>query len=95
MKKIFSTLTTLLVLAAPAWGAPKTVTLAVPTMNCPACPITVKKALSKVPSVSKAEVNFDRREATVTFDDAKTSLDALTKATEEAGYPSMLAGSSK
>lgn len=95
MKKTCTTLATLLALAAPAWAAPKTVTLSVPTMNCPVCPITVKKALSKVPSVSKAEVNFDRREATVTFDDAKTSLDALTKATEEAGYPSTLVGSSK
>lgn len=95
MKKVFSTFTTLLILAVPAWAAPKTVTLSVQSMTCPVCPITVKKALSKVPGVSKAEVNFDRREATVTFDDAKTSLDALTKATEEAGYPSTLAGSSK
>lgn len=95
MKKTFSTFAILLVLAVPAWAAPKTITLSVPTMNCSACPITVKKALSKVPSVTKADVNFDRREATVTFDDVKTSLDALTKATEEAGYPSTLAGSSK
>jgi len=82
-------------LASPVWAASKTVTLSVPTMDCPVCPITVKKALIKVPGVSQARVNFDKRLATVTFDDAKTSIDALTHATKDAGYPSTLAGSKK
>jgi hypothetical protein len=34
----------LVALAAPAWAASKTVTLDVPGMTCPVCPITVKKA---------------------------------------------------
>ena len=37
-----------LILAAPAWASPKTVTLNVSGMTCAACPITVKKALEKV-----------------------------------------------
>ncbi|MCO1925246.1 mercury resistance system periplasmic binding protein MerP, partial [Pseudomonas aeruginosa] len=57
-------------------------------MTCAACPITVKKALTKVEGVTKAEVSYEKREAIVTFDDAKTSAQALTKATEDAGYPS-------
>jgi mercuric ion binding protein len=77
-------------LAAPAWAATKTVRLSVPGMTCAACPITVKKALTKVEGVEKAEVSFERREAVVTFDDAKTNAQALTKATENAGYPSMV-----
>ena len=79
-------------LTAPVWAAQRTVTLSVPTMDCPVCPITVKRALTKVPGVSQAEVDFDRRQATVTFDDARTSVDALTRATRDAGYPSTLAG---
>lgn len=82
-------------LAAPVWAAQKTVTLSVPTMDCPVCPITIRNALIKVPSVSQADVNFDKRLATVTFDDAKTSIDALTHATKNAGYPSFLAGAAK
>jgi mercuric ion binding protein len=78
-----------------AWAAPRTVTLSVPTMDCPACPITVKKALTKVSGVAQADVNFDKREATVTFDDAKTTAEALIKATKDAGYPSTVVGSSK
>ncbi|MEO6959928.1 MAG: mercury resistance system periplasmic binding protein MerP [Burkholderiaceae bacterium] len=91
MKKllILLSLTTLITTPA-AWAATKTVTLSVPGMTCAACPITVKAALSKVEGVSKIAVIFDKREATVTFDDAKTSAQALMKATGNAGYPSTL-----
>ena len=87
MKKLFATLA-LAAMVAPAWAATQTVTLAVPGMTCAACPITVKKAISKVEGVSKTDVRFDKREAVVTFDDAKTSVQKLTKATEDAGFPS-------
>lgn len=79
-----------IVSSAPALAAQKTVTLSVPGMTCAACPITVKKALGKVAGVRKTGVSFERKEAVVTFDDAKTSLEALTKATAAAGYPSSL-----
>lgn len=88
MKKLATLLALAATLSAPAWAATKTVTLSVPGMTCEACPITVKKALSKVAGVEKAEVSFEKREAVVTFDDAKTNADALTKATANAGYPS-------
>jgi len=74
--------------ANPAWATDRTVTLSVPGMDCPVCPITVKKALTGVDGVVKAEVNFDKRLAVVTYDDAKTQVGALTKATTNAGYPS-------
>ncbi|NMM38046.1 MAG: mercury resistance system periplasmic binding protein MerP [Glaciimonas sp.] len=76
--------------AAPAWAATKTVTLSVPGMTCAACPFTVKAALSRVEGVSKTDVIFDKRQATVTFDDARTNVQALMKATSNAGYPSAL-----
>lgn len=77
-------------LAAPAGAMITTVTLAVPGMNCAACPITVKKALGKVGGVTRTEVSLERREAVVTFDDARTNVEALRRATENAGYPSTL-----
>lgn len=87
MKKLLAIL--LATATIPAFAATQTVTLTVPSMTCAACPITVKKALYKVPGVAKAEVNFDKRSAIVIFDDAKASVAALTKATEDSGYPSM------
>lgn len=59
-----------------------------PLVTCAACPITVKHALSKITGVEKADVRFEQREAIVTFDDGKTNVQALTKATADAGYPS-------
>jgi mercuric ion binding protein len=75
-------------LSVPAWAATQTVTLSVPGMTCAACPVTVKKALSKVEGVEKIVIHYDQKEAFVTFDDAKTKVEALTKATENAGFPS-------
>ena len=63
-------------------------TLNVPGMTCPACPITIKKALNRVSGVSKVEVSYEKKEARVTFDDAKTDTKALVKATTDAGFPS-------
>jgi len=85
----------LTIISIPVWAASKTVALSVPTMDCPVCPITVKKALSNVNGVSDATVNFDKRQAIVTFDDTKTNVDTLTDATKNAGYPSALAENTK
>ncbi|RVT49633.1 mercury resistance system periplasmic binding protein MerP [Rubrivivax albus] len=86
MKKLF--LTAMLAIAAAAQAVPQIVTLDVPGMTCAACPITVKKAISKIDGVSKVEVSYERRQAVVSFDDAKASVHKLTEATGNAGYPS-------
>lgn len=71
-----------------ARAEPQTVTLHLPTMNCAMCPITVKKALTEVEGVSKAEVSYDEKTAVVTFEGSKTGVDKLVEATTNAGYPS-------
>lgn len=81
---------TLLVLhAGLAGAATRQVTLSVPTMDCATCPVTIRVALLKVPGVSRAVVSYARRNARITFDDAKTSVAALTQATDAVGYPSL------
>ncbi len=92
MRTRLSMAAALLLLAGPAWATPRTVTLAVPGMSCATCPITVKKALIKVAGVTKVNADFDEKEAVVTFDDARTTVAALTKATTDAGYPSTVKG---
>ncbi|EWS56333.1 MULTISPECIES: mercury resistance system periplasmic binding protein MerP [unclassified Methylibium] len=88
MKKLLPVVALIAAFAAPAWAAMQTVTLSVPGMTCAACPLTVKQSLSKVQGVSKTEVSFEKKQAVVSFDDAKTNVQALTKATADAGYPS-------
>lgn len=90
MKKICLSMA-LFLTAGTSVAAPQTVRLSVPTMDCPVCPITIKKALLLVAGVSQAQVNFERKEALVTFDNERTQVDALMRATAGAGYPSTLA----
>ncbi|MDL0432764.1 mercury resistance system periplasmic binding protein MerP [Marinobacter sp. TBZ242] len=90
MKMRFVLTLVITLLSMPALAAMQTVTLSVPGMNCAACPITVKVALNKVDGVSQADVSYPEREAVVTFDDTQTSVEALTQATGNAGYPSTM-----
>ncbi len=90
MKRLLSSAVLVVVLLASGavHAGQQTVTLAVENMTCAACPFIVKKSLAAVPGVSKAEVSFEAKSATVTFDDQKTNVAALTEATTKAGYPS-------
>lgn len=90
MKKFLVLVVTTALLGAGglARAATRSVTLSIENMTCAACPITVKKALTAVAGVERAQVDYERREAVVTYDDAKTNPAALTKATTDAGYPS-------
>jgi mercuric ion binding protein len=90
MKPLFALLLALATL--PALAAPRTLTLSVSGMTCAACPITVKKALTKVPGVTRAEVDIEKRRAIVTYDDARTSHVDLAKAVADAGYPAQVVG---
>jgi mercuric ion binding protein len=88
LKSMLVAVAVVLVLTVPASASPKTVTLHVSKMTCEACPITVKKALQKVPGVSKIDVLYEKKQVVVTFDDSKTNTEELVKATTNAGYPS-------
>jgi len=89
LKNRFVLLTTLVALPVSVFaGTLQTVTLEVKNMNCAVCPITVKKALERVPGVTDAKVDFDKKTASVSFDPDKASPADLAKATADPGYPS-------
>ncbi len=89
MTKLLMTLALALAgLAGSAWSAQQSVTLSIPSMDCAACPITVKQALTKVEGVKAVSSNLDKRQTTVTFDDAKVSPALIAQATKDAGFPS-------
>jgi mercuric transport protein len=64
------------------------VTLGVRGMTCGHCVAAVKKALGAVPGVGEVEVTLAPPRATVSYDPSKATVEALTRATEEEGYPS-------
>lgn len=90
MKKFTLVFACLMLLVSPSWAATRTVVLSVPDMSCAACPVTVKKSLRQVEGVLKADISLDKRIAIVTYDDARTTIQALMQATTDAGYPSAL-----
>lgn len=59
--------------------------------TCGLCPVTIEKSLEKVTGVSAVTVDFPKKTATITYDPDKTTPDALSKATTDAGYPSTMA----
>ena len=69
-------------------GGSRTATLDVANMDCAVCPITVRKALEKVPGVGSAKVDLKTHRAVVAFDPSKATPELLTKATTDAGFPS-------
>jgi mercuric ion binding protein len=92
MNKILASMALALgaLVSSATFAADRTVTLAVKNMYCAACPHTVKASLKAVPGVFRVTVSYEAKTATVTYDDAKTGLKALTTVTTNAGYPSSL-----
>ena len=73
----------------PALSAEQTVKLGV-KMFCPTCPFIVKRTLQKVDGVLDVAVSYAEQTAVVRFDDNKTAVAALTRATAGVGFPSEL-----
>ena len=81
----------LIVLATPALaGEPKTAVLDVPSMFCSLCPVTVRKALMRVPGVLEAKADLATKRAEAKYDPDKVSAESLANAVSDAGFPAML-----
>ncbi len=61
-------------------------TLKIQGMTCNHCVMRVTKALKAVAGVQDAQVDLQKAEAAVTFDDAKVQREKLAAAVTEAGY---------
>lgn len=90
MKELAIFLSALAMAAASYAAADRSVTLQVSNMTCATCPIAVRVALEKMPGVAAARVDFKSKLAVVSFDPAKTTPEALMKATANVGFPSSL-----
>lgn len=69
-------------------ATPQTIVLDVQNMTCSLCSVTIRKSLEKVPGVSQAHIDYDKKTATVMLDADKTTTAALVKATTDAGFAS-------
>ena len=65
---------------------PRTEVVAVSGMHCGGCERTVSLAVAALPGVGSAQADFVAEEVAVTFDPARTSLDAIRAAVRRAGF---------
>jgi len=63
-----------------------TTTLKIQGMTCNHCVMRVAKALKGTAGVQDAQVDLQKGQAVVTYDDTKVALDKLSFAVVEAGY---------
>lgn len=61
-------------------------TVKVNGMTCQGCVRSVKRVLETIPGVQQADVSLEQKEARVSFDPAKTGVDAFKAAINDAGY---------
>jgi periplasmic mercuric ion binding protein len=85
-RTLVTTLAALSLLPAIRNAEERTVTLAVENMDCAACPYIVREAITAVPGAGRVEVSLERKAAVVTFDDARTTVEAVAAASADAGF---------
>ncbi|MEM8500806.1 MAG: heavy metal-associated domain-containing protein [Pseudomonadota bacterium] len=79
-----------------SWGTPEEGShyvaqiFAVENMTCAACPITVRKAMSRVDGVQSVEVNFEAKTVTATYDPALTDTTSIAEASTAVGFPAQV-----
>ncbi|MEO5580421.1 MAG: metal-binding (seleno)protein [Gemmatimonadaceae bacterium] len=76
----------------PAAGR-KTAILNVEGMTCGGCVLGVRKVLSRLAGVSKAEVSYEKRRAVVTYDPAVVTTTQMIAAIKTLGYTATVVAS--
>ncbi len=87
MRKWILALVAALSVGAALAATPANVVLDAENMTCPACGITIRKALEKVPGVTDTKVDTRAETVTVTFDSSRTDTSAIARAVTGAGFP--------
>ena len=88
-KSLITAIAAFLVVAFTSIGAlaiTKTATIRVDGMKCSTCTGSVEKALKATPGVEKVEMNLERKEAVVEYDDAKVTEAKLREVINATGF---------
>jgi periplasmic mercuric ion binding protein len=87
-----------ILVAQYSWGTHKgesalvSQTFTVENMTCAACPITVRKAMTRVDGVHSVEVNFEAKTVTATYDPALANTATIAEASTAVGFPAHASG---
>ena len=64
----------------------KEITLKIEGMHCTGCSNRLEKVLNNTDGIEKAEVNFEQKEATITYNESQTNIDKIKEAIQDAGF---------
>lgn len=89
MKSLWLVTLILFLASAPAVSgeSDRTVVLEIEKMTCATCPITVRKAMQRIDGVKSVDVDYERKLATVVFDEDRTTPEAISQASTDVGFP--------
>lgn len=89
---------TSVVMSQNSWGTPNgdsalvSQTFTVENMTCATCPITVRKAMSRVTGVQKVNINYEAKTVTATYDPTKADTATIAEASTAVGFPAHATG---
>jgi copper chaperone CopZ len=63
-----------------------TAEMKVPAMDCAACTVVIKKALTQTKGVKNADLNVEKRTATIIYEDTQVTRAEIQKTIEKAGF---------
>ena len=63
-----------------------TTTLKLPGMDCDACTVVIKHALTQTKGVKTVDLNVAKRTGTVVYEDTQVTEDQIRKAIEKSGF---------
>lgn len=63
-----------------------TAQMKVPAMDCAACTVVIKKALTQTKGVKNVDLNVEKRTATVVYEDTEVTQAEIQKTLEKAGF---------
>jgi copper chaperone CopZ len=75
-----------LLLAGTAIAKEATSQLRIPAMDCAACTVVIKKALTQTKGVKNVDLNVEKRTATVVYEDTQVTQAEIQKTIEKAGF---------
>jgi copper chaperone CopZ len=63
-----------------------TAEMKVPAMDCAACAVVIKRALTQMKGVKAVDLNVEKRTATVAYDDTQVTEARIGKSIEKSGF---------
>ena len=93
--KLIAAIAGLALMSGIAVAKEATTGIKVPKMDCDACAVVVKQALTKTKGVKNANIDVDKRIVTVVYEDSQIEVPQLRQVIQKTGFEVEAPGKSK